>query len=65
MTRAGGISIFLVVMLASVMLGLAFAGPADCAWCPSHECLSDSTCGRCTCMIVGDESKGRCYSRTD
>ena len=68
MTRVGGISVALVVAaawLASGLFGLAFAGPAECAWCPSNECLSDSTCGRCTCLIVGGETKGRCYSRTD
>ena len=53
------------VLAVGSLIGFAIAAPADCAWCPAHACLGDSTCGRCTCVITGGETKGRCQARAE
>jgi hypothetical protein len=56
-----------VLLLAGI--GLAWltlslsAGPADCAWCPPAPCLTSTSCGDCECLIVGDETRGRCVAQ--
>lgn len=55
----------IALILAALLLGIAAAKTGECAWCPSGPCLTSSSCVRCTCLIPGGETQGRCYSAAD
>jgi len=59
----GALVLLLLLPCLAVALSWLAAPPADCAWCPPSPCLSDASCADCTCLITGDETRGRCVAR--
>ena len=49
-------------VLAATAASTLWPTTAECAWCPPTRCVSDTSCGTCACLKVGDESTGVCVA---